>query len=128
MRYKIVIPGRLPGLNEYTAACRSHAQSGARMKREAEEVVMLAILARQARDRFPSKLREPVKLHYRFFERDKRRDQDNVSAFARKVIQDAFVLAGLLKNDGWGSIAGSDEVFEVDKASPRIEVEIEEAE
>ena len=128
MTYKIVIPGRLPGLNEYTAACRSHAQRGGQMKREAEEMVLLAIAAQRSRDRFPAKFREPVRLHYKFYEPNRRRDQDNVSAFARKVIQDALVMLAVIKNDGWGSVAGSDEVFGVDKASPRIEVEIEEAE
>lgn len=125
-RYRFFIMGRLPGLNEYTSACRSHPQVGARMKREAEQMVIDSITAAWARKFLPERFREPVRIRYEFIERDKRRDQDNVSSFGRKVIQDALVRAGLLENDGWGHVAGSSERFNVDRENPRIYVEIEE--
>lgn len=52
---------------------------------------------------------------------------DNVSAFGRKVIQDALVVAGKLKNDGWDNIRGFCDDFAIDKEKPRIEVTIYEA-
>ena len=128
MRYRFFIMGRLPGLNEYIEACRSHAQVGARMKREAEQMVIDSITAAWARKFLPAHFREPVKLRYKFIERDKRRDQDNVSSFARKVIQDALVRTELLTDDGWGHIVESRESFDVDKESPRIIVEVVEDE
>lgn len=36
-------------------------------------------------------------MRYRWFEKDRRRDLDNVSSFGRKVIQDALVECGVLK-------------------------------
>ena len=62
---------------------------------------------------------------YRWFERDRKRDKDNVSAFGRKVIQDALVHTGVLKNDNWACVDGFSDQFEVDRKRPRIEVEID---
>lgn len=53
-----------------------------------------------------------------------RRDKDNISAFGRKVIQDALVKAGYLLNDGWDNIEGFEDHFYVDAKQPRIVVEI----
>ena len=83
----LTIPGRLPGLNEYTSACRTNPQKGNRMKKDAQEAVMWQILAQMRRCKFE----RPVFLLFTFYEKDRRRDKDNVSSFARKVIQDALV-------------------------------------
>lgn len=47
-----------------------------------------------------------------------------MSSFGRKVIQDALVRAGVLKNDGWAQIEGFSDEFRVDEKHPRVEVEI----
>lgn len=120
----LTIPGRLPGLNEYTDANRRHAQKGATMKREAQEIVHWSILSQLRRHRFTG----PVFLLFTFYEKDRRRDHDNVSSFARKVIQDALVEAGVLAGDGWGHVAGYLDRFEVDAKNPRIVVEFIEQE
>ena len=65
-------------------------------------------------------------MRYRWYEKDRRRDLDNVSSFGRKVIQDAVVQTHDLKNDGWKEITGFSDEFFVDADNPRIEVEIEE--
>jgi Holliday junction resolvase RusA-like endonuclease len=72
------------------------------------------------------KIDKPIKLFYRYFEPNKRRDLDNISAFAHKVIQDSLVVSQVIKNDGWKEIAGFSDVFFVDKDNPRIEVMIDE--
>lgn len=63
-------------------------------------------------------------MHYRWIERDRRRDKDNIAAFGRKVIQDALVRMKALRNDGWNNIEGFSDEFAVDKKKPRIEVTI----
>lgn len=70
---------------------------------------------------------EAVFIHYHFFEPNVRRDKDNVSGYAVKLIQDSLVKARYLKNDGWSQIVNFDYTWAVDKNRPRIEVEIEEA-
>lgn len=67
---------------------------------------------------------EPVYMIYRWYEKDRRRDKDNICAFGRKVIQDALVKARYLSNDGWKNIAGFEDWFYVDAKHPRIVVEI----
>ena len=92
---RLIIPFSLPGLNEYIEAERGHRQKGAKLKRDCQTSVILA-LRRQIR----TPLREPVVMHYLWVEKDRRRDKDNISSFGRKVIQDALVKMGALKNAG----------------------------
>ena len=116
---RLVIPGVLPNLNDYIAAERRHRQQGAKLKRQAEQVVMLA--AQKLRR---VKFTGPVVMRYTWYEPNRRRDKDNVSSFGRKVIQDALVKAGILPNDGWANIDGFSDEFAVDPKNPRVEVEI----
>lgn len=122
--YRLVIPGRLPGLNEFIEANRAHTQKGAAMKRQSQELVMWQIRA-QLRKKHITK---PVFLLFTFYEQDRRRDRDNVSSFARKVIQDALVKCGVLHDDGWDYVTGYLDKFEVDSGKPRIVVEFIEQE
>lgn len=118
---KLIIKGRLPGLNEYIEAERRNRYKGAQMKREGEAMVGWAVKQ--------SKLQQickPVLMRYRWFEPNRRRDKDNISGYGRKIIQDALVKMGVLKGDGWNYIEGFTDEFFVDKNDPRIEVEIEE--
>lgn len=119
MRAKLVIPLTFPGLNDYINTERSHRQKAAKMKKEYQDAVMLFIRSQ----RMPT-FDGPVYMYYTWVEKDRRRDKDNVAAFGRKVIQDAFVKAGVLENDGWANIVGFSDTFEVDKKRPRVEVEI----
>ncbi len=122
MVYLLTIQGRLDNLNDYIGAERANRYKGAAMKADNENVVYFYI--RQCLK--DVKIKNPVRMHYRWYEKDNRRDLDNISSFGRKVIQDALVNMGTLENDGWKNIIGFDDSFFVDKANPRIEVEIEE--
>lgn len=124
MEYKLVIKGRLPGLNEYTKECRRNAYTGAKMKKEAQKDICCAILQQMRHVRID----KAVELNYTWYERNRRRDHDNVSGFGHKVIQDALVEAKVLKDDGWDEIVGYSDTFRIDPKEPRIEVEIREVE
>lgn len=120
---KLTIPGRLPGLNEYIAAERTNRYRAAKIKRESEHMVLWA-----AKDCLRGwKAKGPVIMHYTWYEKDRRRDKDNVSGYGRKVIQDALVKGGYLRGDGWAQIEAFTDNFGLDKLRPRIEIEIEEA-
>ena len=123
MTYKFTIRGTLPGLNEYIEQERSHRQAGAKLKKQCECVVLHAL-----RSLGKLQIEEPVYMVYHWYEKDRRRDKDNISSFGRKVIQDALVKAHILQNDGWKNIIGFEDRFEVDKKNPRIVVEIIEGE
>lgn len=120
MEYKFTIIGRLDGLNEYTAANRTNPHKGGKMKRENEDIAIWSI--RKALRGVH--ITRPVTLKYDFYEKDKRRDLDNISSFAHKVIQDSLVKTGVLKNDGWSEIIGYLDQFYCDSKNPRIEVTI----
>lgn len=120
---KLVIPGTLPGCNEYINAQRRDRQLGARLKRETEERILWAIRQQLRGVQFD----KPVVMHYLWVEKNRKRDKDNI-AFARKFVQDALVKAGVLKNDGWREIAGFSDDFAVDENRTRVEVNILEEE
>lgn len=117
-----VIRGRLSGLNEYTRACRTNRYAGAKMKEENELRVKAAVLEQLAGVK---KISGQVHITYKWYEKNKRRDLDNI-AFARKFIQDALVDVGLLQGDGWQHIVGFADEFYIDNENPRIEVIISE--
>lgn len=124
MIQRMTIPGRLPGLNEYTSACRAHPMAGAKMKREAQDAVLWCARAARLRPHGG-----PVRVRYQFFEAPARkgarlRDKSNIASFAVKVIEDALVEAGLIPDDGWDEVAGYSCEF-ARTADPRIVVTIE---
>lgn len=121
MEYLLTIPSTLDGLNSYINAERTNRHKGAKMKRENEDIVLIAI----RRCMRGVRIERPVFMEYLWVEKDKRRDKDNI-AFAKKFVQDALVKAGVLKDDGWRYVVGFSDRFEVDKDNSRIEVLIKE--
>lgn len=119
---KLIINGTLPGLNEIIDASRANYRLGNALKQQAQTAVMWHI-KRQLRG---VKFEKPVRIHYTFYEPNRRRDKDNIASGAHKVIQDALVKAGVLQNDGWKHVEGFTDSFGVDKKNPRVEVIIEE--
>lgn len=120
----LTIPGRLEGLNEYIAAMNADRHKGNKLKRSRTEEVAWHCRA-QLKGWRP---KTPVRLSYRYYEPNRKRDKDNVAGFAHKVVQDGLVLARVLKNDGWDDVDGFADDFAVDRKRPRIEVIITEAE
>lgn len=119
-----IIPGRLPGMNEYTAACRRHRMAGAAMKKTAQEQCAWAMVTAK---------RQGVHLNrsdvfIKYVEPNKRRDKDNISAFGNKVILDALQQMKIIDGDGWNSVAKLTNDWDVDKKNPRIEVYLTEVE
>jgi Holliday junction resolvase RusA-like endonuclease len=120
---KITIPGRLAGANEYILKCRTNRVAASSFKAKQEAIVKAAVY--DCLHHKPRPYQHPVILHYHWFERDRKRDKDNI-AFAHKFVQDAFVSIGLIKGDGWNCVDGFTDTFSVDGKRPRIEIEIEE--
>ena len=118
----LIIEGSLPNLNDYTKACRSHRQVGARMKKETEYIITACILQQLKGVHFDG----TVELSFRWYEPNKKRDLDNV-CFAKKFILDALVSNGIIIADGWKGVIGFTDKFFVDKENPRIEVDIRKA-
>ena len=122
MTHTLTISGTLPGLNEIIAANRKKSYVGAKLKRDTDKIILWAI-----REHLHDvKIASPVHMAYTWYEPNRRRDKDNISAGGRKSIQDALVKSGSLQGDGWAHIEGFSDTFAVDKTNPRIVVIIEE--
>ena len=117
---KLVIPGRLHGMNDILDACKEGYRKGSALKRSDQDAVEWLIRSQLRGVHF----KKPVFMIYRWYEKDQRRDKDNISSFGRKVIQDALVNCRIIKNDGWRYIEGFEDHFYIDAKKPRIEVEI----
>lgn len=111
---RFIISGRLPGLNEYTRACRSHWSKGSKMKRQVEEEIGWHILAaRSAHELRP--VHVPVVVQIEWHESDRRRDFDNIVS-AKKFILDAMQKMGIIPNDDRKHVRQvSDEIVDDDK-------------
>lgn len=122
---KFVIPGRLPCMNDLITTNRRNRYAGAKLKKDTqkqiEDVLLPQIQLRStARYGFSGK----VAVIVRFYEPDKRRDEDNVLS-GMKFIFDAMQGIGLIENDNQAHLhIAHAEVF-VDKKNPRIEIELE---
>jgi Holliday junction resolvase RusA-like endonuclease len=115
---KLIIDGKLSGLNEYINACRVNRYKGAQMKKQEQERCMWHI-----KTQIPKKLKTPLKLSFLWLEPNMKRDLDNI-CFAKKFILDALVQTGKIPNDGWRDVQGFEDHFGVDPDNPRIEVDI----
>lgn len=99
----VMVHGKLPGLNEYIGACRENRYKAAKMKREAEDLII-----------WQTKRLSPITSRVRFVftwhEETRRRDPDNVCS-AKKYILDALQKSGKLKNDNSRYVAGFEDRF-----------------
>jgi Holliday junction resolvase RusA-like endonuclease len=109
------IPLKMPSLNEYIRVCRTNPYKASKFKKDVENDISL-FLARLPR------FENPVQIHFRWIEDNKRRDLDNV-AFGKKFILDAMVKAGVLKDDNRKCVVAFTDSFEYsDEAGVILEI------
>lgn len=118
MANKLIIPGRLDGLNEVIEANRTNKYAGNLIKKQNERIVR--VYARQQKLKPIDKY--PLKVVIDWYEKDRRRDWDNVMS-AKKFIFDGLQKAKVLKGDGQKYICQIEEHQHIDKVNPRIEIE-----
>lgn len=116
------IPHKLPSLNEYQFACRSHWAVGAKMKKDAQRQICACIHRATAKgDLYPVEC--PCVVHFVWYEKTKRRDADNIAS-AKKYILDAMQETGILPNDNRKYVKGfTDKIVDADFDGVRVEIE-----
>ena len=82
---RFIIPGRLPCMNDLIAANRLNKYAGAGVKKKTQKEIIL-ILRPQTKGR---KFNKKVNIRIEYYEKDMRRDEDNVMS-AAKFILDAL--------------------------------------
>lgn len=124
---KITIDVRLPGLNEVIASNRVGWKSGSTDKRQ--ETMICSAYAKSAMNGHHIKPFETkVDVVVRWFEKDKRRDHDNIIGGGLKMAFDGFVKAGLLPDDSQRYVGRIYSEVLTDRNNPRVEFEFYEAE
>lgn len=118
---RFIIPGRLPCMNDLIAANRLNKYAGAGVKKKTQKEIIL-ILRPQVNGQ---KFTEKVNVRIEYYEKDMRRDEDNVMS-AAKFILDALQEMELIPNDSRKYVHLTQEVF-TDRDNPRIEIEVNEA-
>lgn len=112
----IELPLRLPGLNEYTCACRSHPVIGNNMKKATMKQIQAYLP--------PLLFKNIISMKITYVEPNKRRDIDNIFAFGAKCILDAMVGNGNLIDDSQEYIKKLTQEVEVEKGVKKIIIEI----
>lgn len=119
--HKLIIPGRLPSMNEIIKASKAHYGQYSGMKNKFTNLV--AMEARK--QKIP--VMKSVDVQITWYCKNKRIDPDN-TASGVKFLLDGLVKAGRLPDDGFKHIGGIRHLFEVDKQNERVEVVLEEIE
>lgn len=117
MTFTFVMTGRLESLNE-TLKIPRFRFTQAKRRRMFKRHIGQWILYSQV-----PKFTTPVSIHFRWVEKDRRRDYDNIRA-GSKLILDALVRQERIVNDSQAWLRPPTDSFEVDKTNPRIEVTI----
>lgn len=118
---KLIIPGRLPCMNDLIAANRLNKYAGAGVKKKTQRQISLILQPQVQEQRFTEK----VNIRIEYYEKDMRRDEDNVMS-AAKFILDAMQDIGFILNDSRKYVHLTQEVF-TDRDNPRIEIKVNEA-
>ncbi len=110
-----VIEGRLPGYNDLKG------DRWGKVKQPAMDTVMWAAKLQRLRP-----ILGPCEVSILCMEPNTRRDRDNVTSGACKVVLDALQQLGLLRGDGQKYVTGVHTAVEVDRVKPRVVVQIKE--
>ena len=116
---KFIIPDRLPNLNDIIDAAKQGKrgfQPYAEMKKIHEEKICWIIKKLPQFDK--------VKIRITWYEPNAMRDPDGIIA-GLKFIMDSLVKMKVIPNDSQKYIKGIENIFDIDRDNPRIEVEIE---
>ncbi len=125
----ITIHGSLPSLNAYISAMNRNRYIGNNMKKECMEQCAGPIRQYKLECTGEEHLvahSVPVRIHFHWYEKTRRRDLDNISGMGKKIIMDTLVQQGVIHDDGWNEVVGYTDTFYLDRENPRIEVVIEE--
>lgn len=129
MKYRVVISNKkhvfpLKGLNEllngrlYNFRTRKYHNP---VKAENDKVCLIAIRKSMSN----VKIDKPIRCFFYIYAQDKMHDRGNLSSACEKSFLDALQKANVIKNDGFDDVLDSVFFTELDRANPRIEVEIE---
>ena len=123
--FTFTILGRFAGNNDFIEKNRRNRYAGNNLK-QGSQAIAYAEIKRQNKDKL--RFDGVSRVDFTFYEKERRRDIDNIGAFAAKVVLDAMTEAGLIPDDSPKYIRAVSYTHDVDKAKPRVVVTITEIE
>lgn len=117
MQQLLIIDGTLPGLNELIRALNNHRHSYKDLKARWQQVIGALILKGRLRP-----MQGPVSVHFRWIEKDRRRDPDNIRSGGSKLILDSLVQCKILATDSQKTIWQLTDTYGVNAQNPHVEV------
>lgn len=118
MSWKMELPVKSTGLNDYVRSCRTNPHKAANFVKTTENE-----MSRLVEGVEPYRGPFPVVIHFTWTEKDMRRDADNI-AFGKKFILDTLVKCKIIPNDSRQYIVGfTDRIVKGDRYNVSIEIE-----
>lgn len=124
---RLWIPGPMPSLNDIIEdnrrVFRARRKDGKPVLKTVYSKTKTAwqdAIATQAQAQGFQKIMEPSSYTFILYERNRRRDPDNITAGAKKLIFDSLRHAGFLKNDGWADVLGINAFWAVHQTQPGV--------
>ena len=128
MKYKVVIPNWVSGLNELL----NHQEKrwDPRLKKMRvyntekvkNEKLIRQCLLKQGMEKV--RIEKPIAIHYMIYAKDKKHDRMNLGSCLDKCFCDAMQTMKILSNDGWNNIVDIKFDYSVDSRNPRAEITI----
>ena len=126
MRYKVIIPNWVSGLNELL----NHQEKrwDARLKKmrvyntekTKNERIIRQCLVKQNMAKV--RIDKPIAIAYKIYAPNKKHDRQNLGSCLDKCFCDALQTMKIIKNDGWNDIVDLKFDYDVDPKNPRAEI------
>lgn len=132
MKYKVIIPGWVSGLNELLnhqekrydpRLGRMRVFNTEKVKNEKK---IRECIRKQGLEEV--RIKKPVAIHYLIFAKNKKHDRQNLGSCLDKCFCDALQSMKILPNDTWDWVVKLSFDYDIDRINPRAEVTIIEVE
>ena len=130
MKYKVIIPNWVSGLNELLNHqekrydYRTKKMRVFNTEKTKNEKIIRNCLLKQNMGKV--RIEKPIAIHYMIYAKDKKHDRQNLGSCLDKCFCDAFQTLKILRNDGWNDIVKIDFDYDIDSKNPRAEIVITE--
>ena len=132
MKYKVIIPNWVSGLNELLNHqekrydYRTKKMRVFNTEKTKNEKIIRNCLLKQNMGKV--RIEKPIAIHYMIYAKDKKHDRQNLGSCLDKCFCDALQTLKILRNDGWNDIVKIDFDYDIDSKNPRAEIVITELE
>lgn len=130
MKYKVIIPNWVSGLNELLNHqekrydYRTKKMRVFNTEKTKNEKIIRNCLLKQNMGKV--RIEKPIAIHYMIYAKDKKHDRQNLGSCLDKCFCDALQTLKILRNDGWNDIVKIDFDYDIDSKNPRAEIVITE--